>query len=186
MVLSSFSILLPGFIACTLIPTWAFFVPTRRHFGQRNQLSIAGAKSEVDVSDLGLTIDDIQKALPSEFFAGLETRGFESTSRNDSDQGCEWAENEAGFEVVLRIPGLRGQPSAAMNLDVTPTTLTVAVFGYAVWSCVLKGQVDSASAVWGVEDGPEMTATIKLSVDKAAGEKRWGGFIGQIGEDSIL
>ena len=48
--------------------------------------------------------------------------------------------------VDLTIPGLLGQPAAALATELTPTTLTLTAFGMAVWSCVLRGEIDPQAA----------------------------------------
>ena len=80
---------------------------------------------------------------------------------------------------------MRGQPSGALAVEVTPTTATVTAFGFAVWSCILRGRVNPSSAVVTISDGADMTPVLNLCVDKAE-VGRWGGFIENIGEDSIL
>merc|ERR1719424_2471695 len=93
----------------------------------------------VDVSDLGLTMSDLEDELPEGLLGEVELSGYESTSRleNSLDQGCEWEEAADRVNVALIIPGLRGQPAMAVSADLTSETLTVTVFGTAVWSCVL-------------------------------------------------
>ena len=99
---------------------------------------------------------------------------------------AELVEGASMYEAVLTIPGLRGQPSGSLAVDVTPTTCTVSSFGFAVWSCVLRGRADAESAVVGIRDGDDLTPVITVCVDKAPGSQRWGGFIADIGEDSLL
>ena len=143
--------------------------------------------NSLDVSDLGLTISDLEKPLPKELF-DITSSGTESTSRVPSvnDDGCVWEENPDKIDVTLSIPGLRGQPPAALSLDLTKNTATLTAFGMAVWSCILRGNCDPESVSFNVSDGKDMIPLIEISVEKAERGDRWGGFIAQIGEDSIL
>ena len=142
----------------------------------------------IDVSDLGITMEDLEKPLPPEMLQGMALQGVESTSRipTDQDDGCLWTEHSNTLDVTLVIPGLRGQPAAALAVTFSTTTATVSAFGRAVWSCVLKGEVIPESATFVTEDGVDMIPVISLTVQKADKSARWGGFIEQIGEDSIL
>lgn len=94
----------------------------------------------IDVSDLGLTMEDLDAPLPDKMFQ-VTTSGTESTSRipNVQDDGCVWEEGLDTMDVTLSIPGLRGQPPAALSLDITKNTSTITAFGMAVWSCILRG-----------------------------------------------
>ena len=141
------------------------------------------AANSVDVADLGVAMDELDKPLEA---LTVDTRGVEHTSRTGiQDDGCAWTERAESVEVVLRIQGLRGQPSASLAVDVTPTTCTVSSFGVAVWSCLLRGRADPPSVAFDVSDGADAVPTIELRVGKADGAS-WGGFIESIGEDSIL
>ena len=146
----------------------------------------ASEMPSVDVSDLGLTMDDLEEPLPPELTQGIATSGYESTQRLVSDDGCVWAETPELLEVALSIPGLRGQPAMAMAAEVTSTSMTVTAFGRDVWSCVLRGQCVPDSAEFSAEDGPGALPVLRLSLAKANPGERWGGFIASIGEDSIL
>jgi len=149
----------------------------------------------IDVSDLGLTMEDLQKPIPSELLGDFKVlaSGMQSTSRIESidDEGCLWEESSDLIGATLSIEGLRGQPVAAMDVAFSTTTCTVTVFGYAVWSCLLKGECLPESALTKIEDGYDMTPLITLSVakkkdDNGVPSPRWNGFIASIGEDSIL
>ncbi len=142
----------------------------------------------VDVSDLGLTMEDLEKPLPVGILSGLSMTGYESTSRipGVEDDGCEWTETMDEMHARLRIPGLRGQPSAAMAAVFSTTTISVSVFGRIVWSAVLRGMIDPESCIFQAEDGDEMIPTIRVTVKKQDDTQRWGGFILQIGEDSLI
>ena len=154
-----------------------------------------GPVTELDVSDLGLTMDDLQKPIPSELLGDFKVTasGIQSTSRVESinDEGCLWEESSDLIGATLSVEGLRGQPVGAMDVAFSTTTCTITVFGYAVWSCLLRGECIPESAVSKIEDGYDMTPLIKLSVAKKKDEsgvplERWNGFIDSIGEDSIL
>lgn len=184
--------------------------PTRQHRSVAIDTSIRSTDSDsnsdsdsdvlvnpfsIDVSDLGLTLDDLNKPIPSELLGDFKVlcSGMQSTSRVDSinDQGCLWEESADLIGATLSIEGLRGQPVAAMDVAFSTTTCTIAVFGYAVWSCLLMGECLPESAVTKVQDGYDTVPLITLSVAKRKDEsgvplERWDGFIGAIGEDSIL
>ena len=169
----------------------AFTMPAinRRDLSLRHvEEALSMASKEVDVSDLGLTMEDLEAPLPSELLQGIATSGYESTSRISTvdDDGCNWTENEQNMDVTLTIPGLRGQPAACLAVVCSKTTVTITAFGRPVWSCILKGEVDPDSDSFVTEDGADMIPVIQLSVTKSDTSKRWGGFIEQIGEDSIL
>ena len=142
----------------------------------------------VDVSDLGVTMDELNAPLPEGFWDTMETSGYESTSRIPSvdDQACFWTETEDSLSVVLNIPGLRGQPPACLAPITADNTLTLTAFGYVVWSCVMRGTVQPDTVQFTARDGPDMVPVIEYTVQKTAGSARWGGFIEQIGENSIL
>jgi hypothetical protein len=144
----------------------------------------------IDVSDLGLTLDDFDVTFPKSSNGGIQitTSGYESTSNIPSvdDNGLLWEEDSNIVGVNLSIPGLRGQPIAAMDVAITSNTCTVTVFGYAVWSCLLRGECLPESSSFQIEDGKDMMPLITLSVEKKNSAKRWDGFILSIGEDSIL
>lgn len=148
----------------------------------------------LDVSELGLTMDDLNKPLPSEMFSVLKSSGYESTSRipDVNDDGCQWEETAESIDVVLKIPGLRGQPAAALSVEVGSSTnnlstCSITAFGLVVWSCLLRGKAESSSFM--VEEGKDMVPIVQISVVKKLEDgvdSRWGGFIQQIGENSIL
>ena len=165
--------------------------------------SIGSSKSDssndspvsIDVSDLGLTMEDLDKPIPSELLGDFKivASGMQSTCRIESvdDEGCLWEESADLIGATLSIEGLRGQPIGAMDVAFSTTTCTITVFGYAVWSCILRGECIPDSAVTKIQDGYDMTPLITLSVAKKKDESgvplaRWNGFIESIGEDSIL
>lgn len=143
---------------------------------------------QVDVSDLGLTMDDLNAPLPSDFFQISESSGYESTSRfpDDKDEGCKWTETPERIKVSLTIPGIRGQPSLCLSSLTATNTLSVTAFGRVVWSCILRGTVKPETAQFEANDGPGMLPVITYQVEKASPGERWSGFILQIGEDSLL
>merc|ERR1719231_690566 len=150
----------------------------------------------VDVSDLGLTMSDLEDELPEGFLGEMELSGSESTSRleNSLDQGCEWEEAADSVDVTLTIPGLRGQPSMAVSVELTSETVTVTVFGTAVWSCVMQGEIEVDQSSFEVIDGvgasmgiPVLRISVKKRTSTPMGTMpRWQGFIKDIGEDSLL
>ena len=117
----------------------------------------------------------------------LETSGSQSTSGvpGNTDLGCEWTETPGTLAATLKIPGLRGQPAMALNIDLTDSTFVVTVFGMQVWSSVLKGLIDPSASTWSVEEGSDMTPLVQVELKKATAG-RWGGLIDSIGVDSVL
>ena len=151
-------------------------------------MNSAESNDEMSVSDLGLTMDDLNAPLPEGFLNDIQTTGYESTSRVETvqDNGCLWTESSDSIKVTLTIPGLRGQPAAALSTITSTNTLSITAFGRIVWSCILQGEVKPETAFFEVNDGTDMIPLIEFKVDKEEARKRWGGFILQIGEDSIL
>ena len=139
----------------------------------------------LDVSDLGLSMADLETPIP---FDGLDSSGTESTSRTANDRGCEFVESAQRVEATLTISGLRGQPAGALALDLTSNTATITAFGITVWSCVLRGAIiPEASTFEMLTDGENpMQPLVRLMVQKQPMQARWGGLIESIGEDSIL
>ena len=151
----------------------------------------AAEPARVDVSDLGLTMADLDVPLPELEVGGtgsLVTEGFEAVSRlpGSQDQGCAWRESSDTLEATLTIPGLRGQPAMCLAVELTETTATVTAFGQQVWSCVLRGTITLDGSTAAAEDGPDMLPVLTLRLRKPAGAQRWGGLIQSIGEDSVL
>jgi hypothetical protein len=143
----------------------------------------------VDVSDLGLTMDDLEAPLPTELLQGMTTSGYQSTSRipTANDNGCQWTERADGIiDATLAIPGLRGQPSACLAVLFSTTTATVTAFGRPVWSCIFKGQIEPDKSSFSVEDGTDMIPVIRVSVSKVDTSKQWKALYDQVGEDSLI
>jgi hypothetical protein len=142
----------------------------------------------VDVSDLGLTMEDLNEPLPDEITGEVSSRGYERTSRlpDSLDRGIQWYETADRIDATLNIPGLRGQPAAALTVELTATTATVTAFGMPVWSCILRGEVGSGSTPRVEVREEEGMPMLAISVSKQPGASRWGGFARSIGEDSIL
>jgi len=141
----------------------------------------------IDVSDLGLTISDLEKKIPTHNFS-LESSGYQSTSRlpDVDDEGCYWVENPEDMDVTLRIPGLRGQPAEALNVLFSTTTTSITAFGRIVWSTIQMGISDTSDCTFLTLDGEDGIPIVQLNVRKRDLDERWGGFILQVGEDSIL
>jgi hypothetical protein len=167
----------------------AFVLPNGGGAFRRSSLlreSSDPSSPSIDVSDLGLTMDDFNKPLPSEVLESLTSSGCDSTNRLDDDGGCEWSETLEAVSVTLNIPGLRGQPPAAVSVLFSTTTMSVSVFGRVVWSAILFGSVDpEGSSFEEPVNGADMVPVIHIHVKKADA-KLWGGYILQIGENSIL
>jgi hypothetical protein len=157
-------------------------------------LSVRNEDGSVDVSDLGLTMEDFNKPLPKELLASIERSGYQSTSRipDVEDDGCYWiesnnmSENYGTIDVTLVIPGLRGQPAGCLSVLFSTTTVSVSAFGMIVWSCIQKGISNPDGCSFLIEDGKDMVPIIQMSVEKRDKDKVWDGFILQVGEDSIL
>jgi hypothetical protein len=152
-----------------------------------------GVQQEMDVTNLNLTMADLEQPLPQGILS-LESSGYQSTSRitaTDSDDdvvdnGCYWVEQSDGLDVTLCIPGLRGQPAACLSVLFSTTTISITAFGRVVWSCIQRGVTDPDHCTFFTEDGTDMVPIVQIHVQKRDTEERWGGFILQIGEDSIL
>lgn len=154
----------------------------------------------IDVSELNLTMEDLQKPLPQSILSTIERSGYQSTSRISTidDNGCYWIENnnimnddddDGSFgimDVTLSIPGLRGQPPEAISVLFSTSTISVTVFGRVVWSCIQRGYSIPDECAFMVHEGKDMVPMIQLSVQKEKVDDVWGGFILQVGEDSIL
>ena len=65
--------------------------------------STNNAIATIDVSDLNLTMDDLNKPLPIELLMGIERSGYQSTSRIPSveDNGCYWVENAKDSDLIF-------------------------------------------------------------------------------------
>ena len=143
---------------------------------------------QIDVSDLGLTMDDMNAPLPDDFLQAVEMSGYESTSRlpDVNDDACFWTETESTMEATLAIPGLRGQPAMCLSVLAATNTISITAFGRVVWSCILRGKVKPDTAKFETEEGSDMIPIVRFEAEKEDYGERWGGFILQIGEDSIL
>ena len=150
---------------------------------------------EIDVSDLELSLDDLDTVIPPSALS-VEASGYQSTSRIPSvdDQGCYFTESADDIDVTLQIPGLRGQPAAALSVLFSTTTVSVTAFGMVVWSCIQRGKSVPEESSFLAEEGEDMVPIIQLHIRKSKTDKnknegetnRWEGFILQVGEDSIL
>jgi hypothetical protein len=160
--------------------------PLRARINGRSSVRCNG----IDVSDLGLSLTDLQKPLPAGLDAALSvtSMGIESTSGlpEKRDEGISWRESFDTIEATLVIPGLRGQPAAAMLVELAETTCTITVFGRIIWSGILRGEIDPRASMGYVKlDG--MQPVIDVSMRKAYPEgDRWNGFLLSIGVDSVL
>lgn len=133
-------------------------------------------------------MEDLNKPLPPEMLQVMTTTGYESTNRLESvqDDGCEWTESLEDVQARLQIPGLRGQPAAAISVLFSKTTISVSVFGRVVWSAILRGSIVPDACQFVAEDGSDMIPILRIAARKGVQNERWGGFILQIGEDSLL
>ncbi len=159
---------------------------TRCPSSLRSEVNDDGVIS-IDVSDLGLTIADLEKKVPTQNFS-LESSGYQSTSRlpEVDDEGCYWVENPEDMDVTLRIPGLRGQPAEALDVLFSTTTVSITAFGRIVWSAIQRGITDTSDCTFLTLDGEDGVPIVQLNIRKRDLDERWGGFILQVGEDSIL
>lgn len=89
------------------------------------------SSQQIDVSDLGLTMDDLNAPLPEGFLEGVELSGYESTSRISTvqDDACMWTETPDKIKATLSIPGLRGQPSMCLSVLTASNTVSITAFG---------------------------------------------------------
>jgi hypothetical protein len=159
------------------------------HRRSRTFLKDSRTNQQVDVSDLGLTMDDFNAPLPNELLEGVETSGYDSTSRLEDiqDDACLWTETPEKMKAILTIPGLRGQPAMCLSVLTATNTVSITAFGRVVWSCILKGSVKPETAAFETEEGSDRIPVVTFEVEKASDAgKRWDGFILEIGEDSIL
>lgn len=183
-------------IALLLLPSATGFIvhsqtrvqPSSKLFASEQE-STQNGKVVVDVSDLNLTMEDLEKPLPKELlYETFQLSGYQSTSRlpDVDDEGCHWVENQDDLDVTLRIPGLRGQPAACLSVLFSTTTVSISAFGRVVWSSIQMGFSDPDDCSFITEDGEGMIPIVQLNIKKRDSGKRWGGFILQVGEDSIL
>jgi hypothetical protein len=166
-------------------------IESKKSFYTNLALSSSSSNNDegIDVSDLGLTMDDLNAPLPSELLGGIQTTGYQSTSRISNDDACMWTESPTTMKVVLTIPGLRGQPAMCLSTLTSINTLSITAFGRVVWSCILREEVQPDTATFEAKEASSsssMIPVVEYEVNKAEPGKRWGGFILQIGEDSIL
>jgi hypothetical protein len=145
--------------------------------------------TSIDVSDLNITLDDLKKPIPKEMlYETFQLAGYQSTSRipNVDDKGCYWVENENDLDVTLEIPGLRGQPAASLSVLFSTTTVSITAFGRVVYSVIQMGFSDPDDCSFITEDGEGMMPIVQMNIKKRDVGERWGGFILDVGEDSIL
>jgi hypothetical protein len=154
----------------------------------RSKQHLSNDSNQIDVSDLGLTMEDFNAPMPSGLLGSIATTGYQSTSNIPSvqDDACMWTEQGPSMKVTLAIPGLRGQPSASLSVLCSKNTVSVSAFGRVVWSTILRGEVLPETLKFEALDGPDMTPVLELDLQKADASTRWDGFILQIGENSLL
>lgn len=171
-----------------LVATSSFLIQAPKNTRSKHHLSNDAKNNQVDVSDLGLTMDDFNAPLPSHILETIATTGYESTSRIASvqDDACMWTEHGPSIKATLAIPGLRGQPPACLSVLCSKNTVSISAFGRVVWSAILRGEILLETLKFEARDGPDMTPVLELDLRKADASNRWDGFILQIGEDSIL
>jgi hypothetical protein len=163
-------------------------VPAYAHRRPAVQRVAALCDVQVSVADLGLTVGDLTEPLPAGADVTVVTRGVESSSGLPVkvDEGVSWQESFDAVTVTLEIPGLRGQPAAAMAVELTESTATITVFGRTIWSCVLRGEIDLLGSEGKVARVEGMQPIIEIVARKVSPEPRWNGFIASIGVDSVL
>ena len=77
----------------------------------------------------------------------------------------------------------------ALSVLTSRNTISVAVFGRIVWSAILKGETVPETATFETREGVDFVPIIEYNVRKADAnnsQRRWDGFILQVGEDSLL
>ena len=131
----------------------------------------------VDVSDLNLTMNDLERPLD---WASMETIG--SSSSRDY---YKWKETKTDMFIIFKHPGTRGQPAAAIDVKLTATTLTVTIFGYAVWSGILQNQIDVSRSTFEAIEGQNYQPIINIRLCKSV-DILWNEFISSVGVDSVL
>ena len=139
------------------------------------QLYDQSPKVSVDVSDIGLTMEDLQVKLED-----WNVKSFGTSSKGYYN----WVEGITMVEVEMIHPGIRGQPLEAIRVDFTSTTVTVCVFGYAVWSGVLAGSAEPSRSTYALSSNG-VQPIITFSIEKSD-ESRWNEFISSVGVDSLL
>jgi hypothetical protein len=174
------------FLALLLEPVVTSFLIRAPNTRSKHHLS--NDSNQIDISDLGLTMTDLNAPLPSGFWESIVTTGYESTSMISSvqDDACMWTDNGPSMKVALAIPGLRGQPPACLSILCAKNTVSITAFGRVVWSAILRGEVLPETLKFEARDGLDMIPVLELDLQKADANARWDGFILQIGEDSIL
>ncbi|CAM9614912.1 unnamed protein product [Heterosigma akashiwo] len=92
------------------------------------------------------------------------------------------------IEVQLQHPGMRGQPSQAVHVYFTETTVTITIFGRAIWSGILQDRAAPEQCTFVSQDDPagSMIPQITMNIRKESTGARWNEFISSIGIDSVL
>ena len=170
------------------IPCISAFTATLSHGVHRHARTAAPHMKAVDVSDLGITMEDLEKPIEMQNGLDISATGVESTSGTNDDGGISWEENSAWMKATIKIPGLMGQPAESLNVALTENTMSVQAFGMQVWSCVLKGTINPEVSQPRTKFEGAMGAvpTITVELSKPPGAERWNGLVGSVGVDSIL
>lgn len=134
--------------------------------------------NSVDVSDLNVTLSDLEKP--------LDDVELEFESSGTSERGYySWIESLKHIEVSFSHPGIRGQPKDAILAELTSSTFTISIFGYVTYSAVLEGPIIPEESKIEVSDGNDNIPKIFLDVTKAR-PGRWNGFIREVGANGLL
>ena len=72
-----------------------------------------------------------------------------------------------------------------MSIDFTTTSVTITIYGYAVWSGLFAARADEKRSVFEVVEGAGGIPEINMKVAKKE-IGRWNTFLTSIGADSIL
>jgi hypothetical protein len=106
-------------LATTL--TSSFFLQTTKKIevgrGCYNLKRFLGKTISVDISDLNITMNDLERPIQDMGFKILETTG--SSNRTYYN----WKETITDLFVQMKHPGMRGQPAAAIDIKLTSTVI---------------------------------------------------------------
>ena len=168
---------------CSLLAYLDAFVPVKVKYSSSNtflqkKLYNINPSNSVDVSDLNITMSDLEKPLDDvelEFeSSGVSERGYYS-----------WVESLKHIEVSFSHPGIRGQPKDAILAEFTSSTLTISIFGYVTYSAVLEGPIIPEESKIEISDGDDNIPKIFLDVTKAT-PGRWNRFVREVGANGLL
>lgn len=117
--------------------------------------SLQAGKTSVDVSDLNITMSDLDKSLEKLAIesTGISKRGY-----------YRWVESMTDMDVIMTHPGMIGQPGEAVDCIFTDSTVTVSIFGYIVWSAIFMGPVVSSQCSFKSRTLEDRNVCIEFSI----------------------